>query len=469
MQGEGSKLRERVFSKFADCNPSAMWKNTACRIESLSSALSKPYTSSPKTLSHETMRVSPQEWGVDEVCAWLQEEGLHEFVAIARDHIITGAVLLSIQEEDLRVDPLASALKEARVDKFGRVRQFVLSIRELVDQHRQTLNLLHDQPQDRRSKSATSAFVASLYKPEPLSSALLRLGCSLTWAAFVMMATASVMTFVHDRVPDMAKHPPLPDVVLDNIPVIPGAFEASEVCIILLASIFALTCIFHVHRLVILRRVFAITGSVFMLRCCTMLVTSLSVPGIHLKCRPFPEQMTIEDKIAHAWKIASTFGSTLQGTRTCGDYMFSGHTAMLTILNRFVCAYSPRTWTPLHTFSAVLNGFGMFCILAAHEHYTLDVFMGFYIATRTFQSYHTVAHADVSDNEGLASTRRWFPMVSFLEENCSGVVPFEYEIPFSRRLQSLLFKRANSAASPTSHARNPFNRSDSEERSYKEL
>ncbi|EKX49487.1 hypothetical protein GUITHDRAFT_136144 [Guillardia theta CCMP2712] len=328
MQGEGSKLRERVFSKFADCNPSAMWKNTACRIESLSSALSKPYTSSPKTLSHETMRVSPQEWGVDEVCAWLQEEGLHEFVAIARDHIITGAVLLSIQEEDLRVDPLASALKvlalrscrasaeelvceqEARVDKFGRVRQFVLSIRELVDQHRQTLNLLHDQPQDRRSKSATSAFVASLYK-----------------------------------------HPPLPDVVLDNIPVIPGAFEASEVCIILLASIFALTCIFH---------------------------------------------------------IASTFGSTLQGTRTCGDYMFSGHTAMLTILNRFVCAYSPRTWTPLHTFSAVLNGFGMFCILAAHEHYTLDVFMGFYIATRTFQSYHTVAHAvgDMGGDDGKMASER---------------------------------------------------------------
>jgi len=37
---------------------------------------------------------------------------------------------------------------------------------------------------------------------------------------------------------------------------------------------------------------------------------------------------------------------------------------------------------------------GMFFILAAHEHYTLDVLMGFYIATRTFQSYHTVANSD---------------------------------------------------------------------------
>jgi sphingomyelin synthase-related protein 1 len=67
-----------------------------------------------------------------------------------------------------------------------------------------------------------------------------------------------------------------------------------------------------------------------------MLVTSLSVPGVHLKCKPFPHNMTTEDKLRHAWKIASTLGSSLQGTRTCGDYMFSGHTAILTILNRFI-------------------------------------------------------------------------------------------------------------------------------------
>jgi hypothetical protein len=37
--------------------------------------------------------------------------------------------------------------------------------------------------------------------------------------------------------------------VLDHIPAIPWAFEASEVCIILLASFFILTIAFHKHRL----------------------------------------------------------------------------------------------------------------------------------------------------------------------------------------------------------------------------
>lgn len=46
-------------------------------------------------------------------------------------------------------------------------------------------------------------------------------------------------------------------------------------------------------------------------------------------------------KIQRALAIWSGFGMTLTGVQTCGDYMFSGHTVVITMLNFFVteCKY----------------------------------------------------------------------------------------------------------------------------------
>lgn len=41
-------------------------------------------------------------------------------------------------------------------------------------------------------------------------------------------------------------------------------------------------------------------------------------------------------KIQRALAIWSGFGMTLTGVHTCGDYMFSGHTVVITMLNFFV-------------------------------------------------------------------------------------------------------------------------------------
>lgn len=106
----------------------------------------------------------------------------------------------------------------------------------------------------------------------------------LGYSFVVTWITSFVMVIVHERVPDMKRYPPLPDIFLDNVPHIPWAFHMCEITGTLLFIIWAIVCIFHKYRMVILRRFFALAGTVFLLRCVTMLITSLSVPGTHLQC-----------------------------------------------------------------------------------------------------------------------------------------------------------------------------------------
>lgn len=48
----------------------------------------------------------------------------------------------------------------------------------------------------------------------------------------------------------MKKYPPLPDIVLDNLPYIPWAFEMCEMTGLVLSSIMICVLFFHKHRFV---------------------------------------------------------------------------------------------------------------------------------------------------------------------------------------------------------------------------
>lgn len=93
------------------------------------------------------------------------------------------------------------------------------------------------------------------------------------------------MAISHNRVPDMTQYPPLPDIILDMLPLITWAFTACELIIMAMMFIFFTIILFHKHRLIILKRFFAISGTLFVMRSITLIVTTLSVPGKHLNCR----------------------------------------------------------------------------------------------------------------------------------------------------------------------------------------
>lgn len=412
-------------------------------------------------------------WSCKQVAQWLQEEGFGEYVELlCAQHRLDGLSLLALTEADLRGPPLGLTV-------LGDIKRLTIALRRLQRQNQAQLEELGLQPSDSlpaglllgtvggdwscdgadrrynggdhlcngtelrlrnsdRSGCGLGAAVCHThsngrYRQQHLAGRLdpevWKTVMSSIYVFLVFGFTSFVMVIVHERVPDMRTYPPLPDIFLDSVPRIPWAFAMAEACGLILCYMFLLILLLHKHRSILFRRLCSLMGTVFLLRCCTMFVTSLSVPGQHLKCTSKSYGDTW-GKIQRALLIWSGFGMTLTGVQTCGDYMFSGHTVVITMLNFFVTEYTPRSWNLIHTISWVLNLFGIFFILAAHEHYSIDVFIAFYITTRLFLYYHTLANTRAYQHSRRA--RIWFPMFSFFECNVNGPVPNQYHWPFNK-------------------------------------
>ncbi|MBN3312179.1 SAMD8 protein, partial [Atractosteus spatula] len=340
-------------------------------------------------------QLTVRRWTTKHVARWLREEGFSDYVdLLCSRHRLDGTSLLSLTEYDLRSPPL-----ELKV--LGDIKRLMVSVRKLQKQNSDVLEelgytcdgwpvaagapplqaadwLCNGDPA-RDCDGALSSLGGEPYQqyangkykqhPRRLDPEYWKTILSCVYVIFVFGFTSFVMVIVHERVPDMRTYPPLPDIFLDSVPRIPWAFAMAEACGVVLCNIWLLVLLLHKHRSILLRRLCSLMGTVFMLRCVTMFVTSLSVPGQHLQC----------SGKANSW---------------------------------------------------VLNLFGIFFILAAHEHYSIDVFIAFYITTRLFLYYHTLANTRAYQQSRRA--RIWFPMFSFFECNVNGPVPNEYCWPFSR-------------------------------------
>ncbi|KAM6956383.1 sphingomyelin synthase-related protein 1-like [Aplochiton taeniatus] len=411
-------------------------------------------------------QASVSDWSCKQVARWLREEGFTNYVELlCTQHRLDGTSLLALTEADLRGPPLGLSV-------LGDIKRLALALRRLQSHNQAQLEELGLRPPDSLQSNGSTLcstgpdwgvdgvghrcngteirqrncdrlgvgsgggpcqvysngrcrpHLAGRLDPELWKTAL-----SSVYVMLVFGFTSFVMVIVHERVPDMKAYPPLPDIFLDSVPRIPWAFAMAEACGLILCYIVILILLLHKHRSIVFRRLCSLMGTVFLLRCFTMFVTSLSVPGQHLQCASKMYGDTW-GKLQRALAIWSGFGMSLTGVHTCGDYMFSGHTVVITILNFFVTEYTPRSWNLIHTISWVLNLFGIFFILAAHEHYSIDVFIAFYITTRLFLYYHTLANTRAYQQSRRA--RIWFPMFSFFECNVNGPVPNQYHWPFNR-------------------------------------
>ena len=243
-------------------------------------------------------------WTSKDVGLWLKGNGFDDYVDLfSNEHKIDGKALLVLNEDDLRNPPL-----ELKI--LGDIKRLGLAISTLQQRNNRSTSLALPTGSNGYVKRNQIDQVDSLDRfkassgggrprdfensdderidyVHPFSniSETGRMLISLLYVSSAFFVSSFVAVFVvHDRVPDMKKYPPLPDIVLDNLPVIPRAFKLCEVTVLILTAFLSIVLFFHKHRVIIMRRTAALYGTLFLLRCVTMFVTSLSVPGAHLEC-----------------------------------------------------------------------------------------------------------------------------------------------------------------------------------------
>ncbi|XP_055304599.1 phosphatidylcholine:ceramide cholinephosphotransferase 1-like isoform X2 [Sitodiplosis mosellana] len=260
-------------------------------------------------------------------------------------------------------------------------------------------------------------------------------------AANMTLATVS-LSLVHERLPDRKAYKPLPDVFLDNVHEEEWALNVSEILIMIQANCCIALITFHKHRFIVMRRVFLIMSILYFLRSITMYVTVLPVSSTIYYCSPKSNGTSIVIVAKRVFQLMSGLGLSINGKHTyCGDYIYSGHTVMLVLGYLVISEYLPRRISSLQWVSWTMAAVGVFMVLLAHGHYTIDVLIAYYITTRLFWTYHTltnnaflIKHAGANN---YLAREWWFKWSRYFEQNVRGQVPNEFEWPLSwpRRFQ----------------------------------
>uniref|UniRef100_A0A0K8TMX0 Putative conserved plasma membrane protein n=1 Tax=Tabanus bromius TaxID=304241 RepID=A0A0K8TMX0_TABBR len=265
-------------------------------------------------------------------------------------------------------------------------------------------------------------------------------------AANFILATVS-LSLVHERLPDRNLYKPLPDIFLDNVTAQDWALSVSEILIMLTVNVCVVLIILHKHRFIVMRRVFLIMAVLYFMRSITMYVTVLPVSSTTYFCSPKSNSTAPLIIAKRAFQLISGFGLSINGKHTyCGDYIYSGHTVMLVLGYLIIAEYSPRRFYLLHWAAWISALIGVIFVLIAHGHYTIDVLIAYYVTTRLFWTYHTLANNNFllkSGNNNYIGREWWFTYFKYFEKNVRGPVPRQYEwpLPWPRNFHSKLPNR----------------------------
>ncbi|XP_021950004.1 phosphatidylcholine:ceramide cholinephosphotransferase 2 [Folsomia candida] len=259
-----------------------------------------------------------------------------------------------------------------------------------------------------------------------------------------VLATLS-LALTHERVPDRNIYKPLPDIILDNVTAQDWALSVSDVLVAISTLATAVVMLLHRHRWIVFRRAFLILACLYFMRSITIYVTVLPVASYTYHCSPKSNSTSVLEILRRVIQLVSGFGLSINGQHTyCGDYIYSGHTVILCIAYLFIQEYTPRKLFYLHWASWIVSIVGVVMMLISRGHYTVDVLIAYYVATRIFWIYHTLANnpqLKVQNGQNGSTTNFlsriwWFPIFRYMEGNVGGPLPRQYSLPwFSSREQ----------------------------------
>lgn len=236
----------------------------------------------------------------------------------------------------------------------------------------------------------------------------------------------------------------LHDIIHDNVDELTFTFACTEVYMIILNCVTVIVINAHEHHFTLMRRFIVLMSFIYFLRGICLFSTQLSVPHKRDIC-PIFENFTKLDILKVAINIFTTNGLAINGVKSCGDYMFSGHSIHLTLTSLFLSYYTNLNklfLVPLWLTTIC----GYVCIITSYMHYTIDVVIGVFISFYVFVTYHIFIKLNTINNSTRSNTAEKYFVESALRLSAFSNVPawiferdsFDFENRVSRIILKLL-------------------------------
>ncbi|KAF3842006.1 hypothetical protein F7725_023957 [Dissostichus mawsoni] len=370
-------------------------------------------------------------WSAEDVYDWLSKEGMLEYIDALRQ--TDGPGLLRLNEADFHRPPLSLVSSDGGQQLLERLE--TLRIETHIEDHKNGHANGHagglpngtSKPQRNGMKDYRMEMVhISIPTKETTRPSFPtewgKTGIAFAYAVVCFVTTTIVISVVHERVPPKEHTPPLPDKFFDLFNRVEWAFSICEINGMLLVNYrqaillhcgntLSVPVYYNVHHHSACSR-----DALQMLSKASRELGGADEENNEDDCWWGPLHHRVPH---HVWRLS------VQWPHSHANANIPLHQGVF-----------PKRFWWYHWFCWSLSAVGIFCILLAHDHYTVDVVVAYFITTRLFWWYHTMANQQSlkeTSQSNPFSRVWWYRLFQFFEENVSGMVPRNYQLPLSWR------------------------------------